>query len=167
VLIDAFERVSLDLPDARLVVVGDGPEREELERSAPPGATFLGEARGEQLATLYASADIFCFSSTTDTFGQVLLEAGASGLPIVAAAAGGARELVADGRTGLLVPPDDPHALAVALLNLAGDPERRRSLGEAGVLAARRRTWESAIAELSAVYRRLLGVDAGAARAAA
>jgi glycosyltransferase involved in cell wall biosynthesis len=167
VLLDAFDRVSRELPTARLVVVGDGPERESLERSAPAGAIFVGEARGEQLATLYASADIFCFPSTTDTFGQVLLEAGASGLPIVAAAAGGARELVADGRTGLLVEPDDPYLLAAALLDLAGDPERRRSLGRTGVLAARGRTWESAIAELAAVYGRLLGVDTAPARAAA
>ncbi|HXR10725.1 MAG TPA: glycosyltransferase, partial [Gaiellaceae bacterium] len=85
VLLDAFARVSRVQPKARLVVVGDGPARRELERTAPAGSVFVGEARGHRLAALYASADVFCFPSTTDTFGQVLLEAGASGLPVVAA----------------------------------------------------------------------------------
>ena len=66
------------------------------------------------LARIYASADVFCFPSTTDTFGQVILEAGASGLPTIAAAEGGAGELVRHGETGLLVPPDDPCAFSDA-----------------------------------------------------
>ena len=130
VLLDAYARVSRARGDVRLVVVGDGPARRELERTAPAGTVFAGEARGEQLAELFASADVFCFPSTTDTFGQVILEAGASGLPVVAAAAGGALELVADGKTGLLVAPDDAGALAAALLDLAGDPARRTAYGD-------------------------------------
>jgi glycosyltransferase involved in cell wall biosynthesis/predicted metal-dependent phosphoesterase TrpH len=166
VLLDAFARVSCARPGARLVVVGDGPARREFERTAPAGTVFVGEARGRELAAHYASADVFCFPSTTDTFGQVLLEAGASGLPAVAAAAGGALELVGDGRTGLLVPPEDPGLLAVALLELANDPARRAQMGAAGLAAARARTWDAAIAQIAEVYRRVLGLESAAALAA-
>jgi glycosyltransferase involved in cell wall biosynthesis/predicted metal-dependent phosphoesterase TrpH len=166
VLLDAFARVSRVRPEARLVVVGDGPARREFERTAPAGTTFVGEARGRDLAAYYASADVFCFPSTTDTFGQVLLEAGASGLPVVAAAAGGALELVGDGRTGMLVAPEDPGRLAAALLELAESASLRAALGGAGLAAARGRTWDAAIAHLGAVYGRVLGLDQAAALAA-
>jgi glycosyltransferase involved in cell wall biosynthesis len=167
VLLDAFARLSRVRPEARLVVAGDGPARRELERTAPAGTVFVGETRGEDLARLYASADVFCFPSTTDTFGQVLLEAGASGLPVVAAAAGGALELVGQGRTGVLVAPDDPGPLAAALLELAERPSLRRALGAAGRDAARGRTWADAIEQLVAVYRRALGDAPAAGRLAA
>ena len=160
VLLDAYALVSRRRPDVRLVVAGDGPARRELERTAPAGTVFTGELVGDDLAALYASADVFCFPSTTDTFGQVLLEAGASGLPAVAAATGGALELVAPGRTGSLVPPDDAHAFAAALLELAADPELRRRQGAAGREAALARTWPAAIASLADVYRSVLGIHA-------
>jgi len=166
VLLDAFARVSRVRPDARLVVVGEGPARREFERTAPAGTVFVGEARGRELAALYASADTFCFPSTTDTFGQVLLEAGASGLPVVAAAAGGALELVSHGRNGLLVPPEEPGELAAALLELADNPARRAAYGAAGLAAARSRTWDRAIAQLGETYRHVLGLQPVAALAA-
>jgi glycosyltransferase involved in cell wall biosynthesis/predicted metal-dependent phosphoesterase TrpH len=166
ILLDAFARMSRARPGARLVVVGDGPARRELERTAPAGAIFVGEARGRELAAYYASADVFCFPSTTDTFGQVLLEAGASGLPVVAAAAGGALELVAHGRTGMLVPPEESGPLAAALLELAESPARRAQMGAAGLAAARARTWDAAIAQVADVYRRVLGLESAAALAA-
>jgi glycosyltransferase involved in cell wall biosynthesis/predicted metal-dependent phosphoesterase TrpH len=158
VLLDAYAYASRELPDLRLVVAGDGPARRELERTAPAGTVFTGELVGDDLAALYASADMFCFPSTTDTFGQVLLEAGASGLPVVAAATGGALELVHDGRTGLLVPPDEPRALAAALVELASDPALRRRCGAAGRAAAFERTWPAAIGALATVYENVLGV---------
>jgi glycosyltransferase involved in cell wall biosynthesis len=167
VLLDAFARVSRARPDARLVVVGDGPARREFQRTAPAGTVFVGEARGADLAALYASADVFCFPSTTDTFGQVLLEAGASGLPVVAAAAGGALELVSHEGNGLLVAPESSGALAAALLELVETPARRAAYGAAGLAAARARTWDSAIAQLDDVYRRVLGLTPAAARVAA
>jgi len=167
VLLDAYARVSRARGDVRLVVVGDGPARRELERTAPAGTVFAGEARGEQLAGLFASADVFCFPSTTDTFGQVILEAGASGLPVVAAAAGGALELVANGRTGLLVAPDDAGVLAAALLDLAGDPARRTAYGAAGRAASLERTWDAALTQLGQVYAGLVDGRPRAALAAA
>jgi glycosyltransferase involved in cell wall biosynthesis/predicted metal-dependent phosphoesterase TrpH len=167
VLLDAFALASRERRDVRLVVAGDGPARRELEHTAPAGTSFVGEVTGDALAELYASADVFCFPSTTDTFGQVLLEAGASGLPVIAANAGGAGELVAPGRTGLLVPPEEPRPLAAALCRLAGDEDLRARLGGNGREAALARTWLAAIAELGRLYRRLLGVDQEAVRHAA
>ena len=157
-----------EAPAVRFLVAGDGPIRSELERSAPPNMTFLGEVHGEELARLYASSDLFCFPSTTDTFGQVILEAAASGLPVVAAAAGGALELVRDGETGMLVPPDDPEQLASALRALVGFPQRRAVIAAAARTKALERTWERSIDELRAAYRRAQGANRlGPARAAA
>jgi glycosyltransferase involved in cell wall biosynthesis len=167
VLLDAFALVSRGRPDVRLAIAGDGPGRRELERTAPTGTVFLGELVGDELAALYASADVFCFPSTTDTFGQVMLEAGASGVPVVAAATGGALELVVDGRTGLLVPPDEPRAFAAALLELVSDPVVRRRHGAAGRAAALERTWPAAIAALSQIYGNLLGTEREESLAAA
>jgi glycosyltransferase involved in cell wall biosynthesis/predicted metal-dependent phosphoesterase TrpH len=153
VLLEAFAQARAVRDGLRLVVAGDGPAREELERRAPDGVRFVGEIRGLDLARLYASADVFCFPSTTDTFGQVLVEAGAAGLPVVAARAGGARELVADWRTGLLVRGDDAPAFAGALLALADDAERRAEMGAAGRTAALERSWERSLGELRHAYR--------------
>jgi glycosyltransferase involved in cell wall biosynthesis len=157
-LLQAYVRVARVLPGVRLLVVGDGPARHELERTAPAGVAFYGEARDEALARLYASADVFCFSSTTDTFGQVLLEAAASGLPVVAAAAGGARDLVSDGETGLLVPADDVGAFAAALVEVLQSPASRAVYAAAARSSAVDRSWEAAIAQLSASYGRVLGI---------
>ena len=151
-LMQAYGRARLADPTLRLIVVGEGPARAELERTAPAGVVFHGEAHGEELAGLYASADVFCFTSTTETFGQVLLEAAASGLPAIAAAAGGAVDLVSDGETGLLLPPDDPSAFAAAICDLARDAEARASLGAAARRNAIRWSWEAAIAQLQEAY---------------
>lgn len=153
VLLTAFADAQAELPGLRLAVVGDGPERTALERRAGAGVTFLGELRGDALADVYASADVFCFPSTTDTFGQVILEAGASALPVVAAAAGGALELVRPGVTGLLVDPDDPADFARALLELARSESLRKRLQAGGREAALRRTWEGSLFELREAYR--------------
>jgi glycosyltransferase involved in cell wall biosynthesis/predicted metal-dependent phosphoesterase TrpH len=152
VLLEAFTRVHSQAPWARLVIVGDGPARAELEASSPDGVSFLGEVRAEALAQIYASADAFCFPSTTDTFGQVLLEAAASGLPAVAAAAGGAIELVRHGSTGLLAAAGDVDAFADALALLVDDPLLRRRLAQQALAQAQRRTWPAAHAQLLAAY---------------
>jgi glycosyltransferase involved in cell wall biosynthesis len=157
VLLAAVTLVQVKAPGVRLAIVGEGPTRDDLEQAAGPGVVFLGELRGIGLADTYASADIFCFPSTTDTFGQVLLEAGASGLPVIAAAAGGALELVRPGTTGLLVDPDDPKALAQAILQLAESEPTRQRLGTGGRQASLVRTWESSLLELRDAYRIALG----------
>jgi glycosyltransferase involved in cell wall biosynthesis len=165
VLLEAFAQVTAADPAVRLAIAGDGPARGRLEREAPAGVRFLGEVRGEELARLYASADLFCFPSTTDTFGQVLLEAGASGLPVVAARAGGAPELVAHRRSGLLVPPDDPHALAEAVRTLAEAPLLRARYGARGQALAAKRSWSRSLAELRAAYAARLASPPGSAGA--
>ena len=157
VLLEAFARLHTAMPGARLVLAGDGPSRAGFEERAPSGTTFLGELHGDDLATLYASADAFCFPSTTDTFGQVILEAAASGLPAAAAGAGGALELVRDGRSGLLAAPDDPIALAAAIRELSTFPERRLRFGRAARAAALERTWQRSFDELTHAYELVTG----------
>src|ERR1019366_6486986 len=120
------------LPGARLVIVGSGPA-EAAARRAMPAALFLGQRRGAALASLYASLDVFVHSGPHETFGQTLQEAAASGLPVVAPAAGGPLDLVDQGVTGFLVPPGDCGALAAAVARLAADPALRAAQG----LAAR------------------------------
>jgi glycosyltransferase involved in cell wall biosynthesis len=152
VLLEAFELVRAEMPGARLTLVGDGPARGDLEARAPAGARFVGELSGTPLAELYASADVFCFPSTTDTFGQVLLEASASALPVVAAATGGAPELVQHGVAGLLVAPNDAHAFADAVVQLARSRALRERLGAGGRRSVLERTWAASLRELRQAY---------------
>jgi glycosyltransferase involved in cell wall biosynthesis len=153
ILLSAIELLRIERPGVRLVIAGDGPARDELESSAPDGVEFLGELHGDELAVLYACADVFCFPSTTDTFGQVLLEAGASGLPVIAARAGGTLELVEHERTGLLVRPAGVDEMADALRRLAEEPKLRIRLGRTARSVALERTHERAFGELLEGWR--------------
>ncbi len=159
VLLEAFAALAAERPGLRLAIAGEGPARARLEAEASAGVSFLGELHGEELARLYASADVFCFPSTTDTFGQVLLEAGASGLALLAARAGGAPELVADGESGLLVAPDDAAALASALRLLADSAPLRARMGARARTLAAERSWTRSLSELAGAYRRALGAS--------
>jgi glycosyltransferase involved in cell wall biosynthesis len=109
----AFTAVHAQRPDARLVVVGDGPMRRDLQASHPH-VHFVGLQRGSELAAHYASADVFLFPSLSETFGNVTLEALASGLTVVAFDAAAAGELIRDGRNGLLAPSGDADAFVRA-----------------------------------------------------
>jgi glycosyltransferase involved in cell wall biosynthesis/predicted metal-dependent phosphoesterase TrpH len=167
-LADAFVRARTIDPRLHLVLAGGGPEEETLRRRLGPNATFLGWLAGDDLARAYASADLFCFPSRTDTFGQVILEAQASGLPVIAVAEGGPRQLVESGVTGLLRPAD-ADAIADALVGLAANPARGRTLADAALVAVRERTWERSLERLAGGYARALGdriADVDAARAA-
>jgi glycosyltransferase involved in cell wall biosynthesis len=127
----------------------------------------VGWLEGDALANAYASADLFLFAGRTDTFGQVLLEAQASGLPVVAVAEGGPCSIVVDGVTGRLCPPD-ARALADAVVELAAAPLQRERLAHNALETVRERTWERALCRLAEGYRRALGERqaAGARRAA-
>ena len=139
------------LPGVRLVVVGDGPAAGRLRR-AMPEATFLGTRRGDQLARIYASLDVFAHPGPYETFGQTIQEALASGLPVVAPAAGGPLDLVDSGRTGYLVPPHDAGALAGAVTALIASPERRIAFGAAARASVEERSWAVVGDELIAHY---------------
>lgn len=134
----AFQRVLESHPDAVLAVIGDGPWRQSFrERLAHTGrAVFPGEIKGDLLATALASADLFAFPSTTDTFGNAVLEALACGVPAVVTDQGGPKEIVTDGVSGLVVPGDDPQAFAAALSSLLSDPEERARLSLGGTRRA-------------------------------
>lgn len=143
------------LPGVRLVVVGSGPA-DAAARRAMPAAVFLGQRQGEELARIYASLDVFVHSGPHETFGQTLQEAAASGLPVVAPAAGGPIDLVGDGVTGFLVPPRDPSALADAVARLAADPGLRARQGRAARQRVLGRTWTALGDELIGHYEAVL-----------
>jgi glycosyltransferase involved in cell wall biosynthesis len=163
-LADAFLAARERDPRLHLVLAGGGPEEPELRARLGEHATFLGWLEGDALADAYASADLFLFASRTDTFGQVLLEAQASGLPVVAVAEGGPCSIVDDGVTGLLRGPD-AEQLAGAVVTLAAQPELRARLAAAARVAVAERTWDRALQRLGDGYRRALG--GAAARGAA
>lgn len=144
------------LDKIRLVLVGDGPARADLERRcAGLPVHFTGYLKGQALATAYASADAFVFPSDTDTFGQVIQEAMASGLPVVGARSGGTLDLVREQETGLLFAPGIAGDLRRQLRRLAHDPQLRKAMGQAGRVAAEQRSWPSVIRELVAYYEQM------------
>ncbi len=144
------------LHGVRPVIVGSGPA-EGAARAALPTAVFLGLRQGAQLARIYASLDVFVHPGPYETFGQTLQEAAASGLPVVAPAAGGPADLVEDGVTGAPVPPLSGGALATAVARLAADPRMRTAQGAAGRERALRRGWSAIGDELIEHYRAVLG----------
>ncbi len=154
-LADAFLAARERDPRLHLALAGGGPEEDMLRERLGEHATFLGWLEGNELAVAYASADIFLFASRTDTFGQVLLEAQASGLAVVAVAEGGPISIVTDRATGRLCPPD-AHALAAAVTELADQPSQRERLARTALEAVGERTWERSLQRLADGYRRAL-----------
>jgi glycosyltransferase involved in cell wall biosynthesis/predicted metal-dependent phosphoesterase TrpH len=154
-LAESFERAHRADPRLHLLLAGGGPEEGELRSRLGERVTFLGWLEGEELARAYASADLFLFCSQTDTYGQVVVEAGASGLPVVAVAEGGPASLIENRHTGLLCEPDADH-LAGAVLQLAASPLLRRHLGASAARAATGRSWERALEQLADGYRRTI-----------
>jgi glycosyltransferase involved in cell wall biosynthesis/predicted metal-dependent phosphoesterase TrpH len=155
-LADAFLRAHERDPRLHLLLAGGGPEQEWLAERLGATATFLGWLHGDALPRAYASADMFLFPSITDTYGQVVVEAQASGLPVIAANVGGPVDLIADGVSGLLRDPD-PDTLAGAINQLANEPLQRRRLAVGGVAAAGERSWDAALEQLAAGYDAALG----------
>lgn len=126
-----------------LAFVGDGPYLAEL-RSVLPDAIFTGYLAGVELARAYASADVFMFPSTTDTFGNVILEALASGLPCVVSDQGGPKDLVEHGASGFVTRALDVGNFAASIQRIAGDPKLRQQMSVAGVESIRGRDWTNA-----------------------
>jgi glycosyltransferase involved in cell wall biosynthesis len=141
VVADASDSLQRRGVDHRMLIVGDGPARPFIAQRLPQ-AVFTGFLSGEALARAHASFDVFLNPSVTETFGNVTLEAMASGVPVVAADAVGSNSLVADGESGLLVPPRDTEKFADALAHYAlSAPERARH-GAAGHARAQAHQWD-------------------------
>jgi glycosyltransferase involved in cell wall biosynthesis len=137
VLVDAVAIAASEIPGLRLILAGEGSRREALEaRVARTGlgdrVAFLGALPHDDMPGFMGSLDVLVNASRSESFGVAVLEGSASGLPVVVTRVGGAPETVIDGETGILVPPEDPAALASALVALATDRTRRRAMGEAG-----------------------------------
>jgi phosphatidylinositol alpha 1,6-mannosyltransferase len=139
----------------RVVIVGDGPDRTFAEEELP-NAIFAGFLVGDELADAYASSDIFIFPSDSESFGNVTLEAMASGLPCVCADATGSRSLVVAGETGLLADASDAPGFANHLSVLARDAGLRQRMGQAGRARALRFSWDETMARMLGYYRTLL-----------
>jgi glycosyltransferase involved in cell wall biosynthesis len=153
---DVIERLERQGIPHRSLIVGDGPARDDLEDRLDH-TLFTGYLEGTDLATAYASSDVFLFPSDTETFGNVTLEAMASGLPTVCANAVGSRDLVNDGTTGLLCPPADRDAFADAVRRLIADAPTRRRMGQAARDRARDFSWPSILARMNRYYDEVLG----------
>jgi glycosyltransferase involved in cell wall biosynthesis len=139
----ALEIVAAQRPAVRVLFVGDGPARPTLERQIGAFARFVGYRQGEALASHYSASDLFAFCSLTETFGNVVLEAMASGLPVVALRAGGVGETVQSGTTGFLVEPTDtPDRFAAALLRLVDHAQERREMSNAARSYAQSQSWD-------------------------
>jgi glycosyltransferase involved in cell wall biosynthesis len=151
-LADAFLAARARDPRLHLVLAGGGPEERALRERLGSYATFLGWLGDAELARAYASAEVFIFASRTDTFGQVVLEAQASGLPVLAVGEGGPASLIEDGRTGLLRAAT-VEALSAGLAERAGAPALRQRLARDGLAAVRRRSWKAALDRLAGGYR--------------
>jgi len=155
--IDTLREVVEAMPEVRLAIVGDGPARADLERYfAGCPVVFTGFLRGEELAAAFASGDVFAVPSTTETLGFVVLEAMASGMPVVAANAGGIPDLVRDGEDGFLYDPGTPGALTDAVDALFSNRTRARFVGEQARKSAERVSWANETRDLVWVYRRAI-----------
>jgi len=148
----------------RFVLAGDGPDEARCRAAAPAGTWFSGPLHGAELSAFYASADAFLFPSRTETFGNVVLEAMASGLPVIAPDTGATLELAHEG-TALTFPWGDPHAIAGRVEWLMRDQLLRRQLRNAGLAVAGARSWDAVWDRLVADYREAAG-EPGTALAA-
>jgi glycosyltransferase involved in cell wall biosynthesis len=157
-LMEAFHRIRD--PHARLLLIGDGPLRSQLAANAGQRVIFTGYRQGEELARLYASADIMVFPSRTETFGNVILEAMASGLPVIGFRTPGPQDIITDGLTGLLVAEPSAPALFRAMAHFLSHPEEIRRCGTEARTHARRQSWQQINEVLRRAYQESLTVSA-------
>ena len=158
--IDWLKPVLQAAPGTHLAIVGDGPQREQLEQtfSGMP-VTFMGYLRGPELAAAYASSDIFVFPAANETFGNVALEAMASGLPVIAPRSGGVLDFIDHGRNGLLFEHESQESLVEQALRLIHTPELASQIHQAGLQTATRRDWNAVLEGLMSQYADLIQRD--------
>jgi glycosyltransferase involved in cell wall biosynthesis len=136
-------------------LAGDGAYSPKVQANAPDNVTFAGYLEGKALSSLYSSADVFVFPSRVETLGNMVLEALASGLPVVGAAEGGTLENVRDGVNGVLCAPGDPDSFAEGIHKVASNQAYRETLAVNARTWAEERTWDRAFAPLTAKYEEL------------
>lgn len=156
-LADVFPALAENLPGLNLTLVGDGPYRAGLQArfADRPDVHFTGVVQGEDLAGIFAAADILVFPSLTDTFGNSVVEALASGIPCITSNQGGPREIIVDGECGLVFDPEIPGDLEAKVKALAGDPERLRAFKSKARSRAESFTYDQSARAFWAFYRRL------------
>lgn len=145
------------LPRCRLLIVGDGPERASLEAQMPSNVTFTGPLHGVELAEHDAAADLFVFPSLTETFGQVVQEAMAAGVPVVGMRAGSVQDIILHGATGLLRDPGDDNAWLGAVRSLIEHDHARALMARDARALAETRPWgalfDQVVSQYAAVVR--------------
>ncbi len=154
-LANSYQTIMNARDDVAFVIAGDGPIKDELIKLMPQ-AVFLGYQSGKELAETYASSDIFVFPSTTETFGNVTLEAMASGLPPICAKEGGAYGVIEEGINGLTTIPRDPTDLSKKLNLLIDSPEIRHYLRNNAIRFAKEQTWDKIFQKLVKSYQKLI-----------
>lgn len=160
--IDQIKPVLEAIPQARLAIVGDGPNRETLQAHfAGTKTNFVGYLQGLELAAAFASADAFVFPSRTETLGLVLLEAMAAGCPVVAARSGGIPDIVTDGVNGYLFEPDDPDGAITATKSLLAATKAREEMRCNARTEAEQWGWAAATQQLQKYYRSVLNAEYG------
>ncbi|HEX9488239.1 MAG TPA: glycosyltransferase family 4 protein [Gemmatimonadales bacterium] len=167
-LLDAMPRILARYPNAVLTVAGDGPWRGYYERRAQelgPSVRFAGQVFGDRPA-YYGSADLYLCPTTIASFGVTLLEAMACGTPMIVSDNPGFRSVIDGGEEAVIIPKDDPTVWAETTIALLGDPERRAAMGRAGAAKAARFAWPRIARAELAVYERVLGRSARAAKSA-
>ncbi len=154
-VIDSYRALKLQHPDIKLVLVGDGPLRNELQQKHPD-IVFAGFRVGQDLARHYASADLFMFASKTETFGNVTIEAMASGLAVVAFRHAAAGELIVSGKNGMLAEPSDVQGFQAAAQALLNDPAHMRAVGQQAWQTAHALGWPKVVEKTESIFQKIL-----------
>ena len=155
VVIHSYRGLKLRHPDIRLVLVGDGPMRTELQQKHPD-ILFAGFRVGQDLAQHYASADMFLFASKTETFGNVTIEAMASGLAVVAFRHAAAGELIQSGENGMLVDPANDAGFEAAAHTLLNAPENMRAMGAQAWQTAHSLGWPKVVEKTESIFHKIM-----------
>ena len=154
-VIDVFKEVKKQRPKSKFLIVGSGPAEEELKREFPE-AYYTGHLFGDELAEAYASGDVFFFPSDTESFGNVTLEAMASGLPAVVADAVGSKSLVEHGVNGFICEPGNIAEFSGYLVNLYDDETLRTKMGQESLEKSKHYEWKNVMGKLLVDYKKVL-----------
>lgn len=154
-LIKSYQKAKNVEPRTKLVVVGDGPLRESLQKKCPD-AIFAGKKSGLELAEFYASADIFIFPSLTETFGNVTIEAMASGLAVIAYCHAAAGDLITTGINGITIDPGDEDAFTKAVITSLRNQSLIRNLGSLAIITAKQQSWDEIVRRTEFIWREII-----------